>query len=328
MRLLYCHMTAFFVGSILDLIIGDPYWMPHPVRLIGRLISALEKKLLDENASGKTKQRAGAGTCVIVISLTAVVTLALLLSAYLIHPFAGIVVESILTCYLIAARSLAAESMKVYNALESGTIKEARKAVSMIVGRDTDSLDRAGVTRAAVETVAENTSDGVIAPMLYAFIGGPVLGFIYKAINTMDSMIGYKNERYGDFGRAAAKTDDAVNFLPSRLSAYLMTVAAYICRGFSGKDAFRIYRRDRYNHKSPNSAQTESVCAGALGVKLGGPSFYFGQLVEKPSIGDAKRDIKPEDIKKSIRLMYMTEFLLCLVFAFAAAIAICFIVNV
>ena len=325
MGLILCHMIALFAGILLDLIIGDPHWMPHPVRLIGRLIGALEKRLLSENAPAAKKRRAGSCTCMIVILGTAACTFLILWLTYNVHPYAGIAVESILTCYLMAARSLATESLKVYKALETGSVDDARHAVSMIVGRDTNSLDKAGVTRAAVETVAENTSDGVIAPLVYTALGGPVAGFIYKAINTMDSMIGYKNERYEDFGRTAARMDDIVNYIPARLSAVLMILAAYIGgKEYSGKDAWRIFKRDRYNHKSPNSAQTESVFAGALKIRLAGPASYFGKTVEKPFIGDDIRPTEYRDIKKSIYLMYMTEFLLCVICAAAAVVIIAY----
>jgi adenosylcobinamide-phosphate synthase len=205
----------------------------------------------------------------------------------------------------------------VYKALKANDTEKARKAVSMIVGRDTEKLDDEGIAKAAVETVAENTSDGVIEPLLYTAIGGPVLGFAYKAINTLDSMVGYHNDRYENFGSFSARLDDIVNFIPARISAGLMIISAYICGVFngiySGKRAVRIFKRDRFNHKSPNSAQTESVCAGALGIKLAGDASYFGKLVKKPYIGDAERNIENEDIKRAGRLMYISEFI-CFVF--------------
>ncbi|MCR5607989.1 MAG: adenosylcobinamide-phosphate synthase CbiB, partial [Lachnospiraceae bacterium] len=220
-----------------------------------------------------------------------------------------------MTYYILATKCLRVESMKVYDCLKSGSLEESRKAVSMIVGRDTACLNEEGITKAAIETVAENTSDGVIAPMIYTAIGGPVLGFIYKGINTMDSMIGYKNDKYINFGRAAAKLDDVVNYIPARISAISMICAAFICRIFGGtniysaKRAYNIFKRDRYNHKSPNSAQTESVCAGALGLKLAGDAVYFGKLVKKPFIGDETRKTEYEDIKRANNLMYITAVL-------------------
>ena len=218
--------------------------------------------------------------------------------------------ESIMTYQILATKCLKVESMKVYKKLTTGTIEEARYAVSMIVGRDTQSLDEKQVAKAAVETVAENTSDGVIAPMLYLAIGGPILGFLYKAINTMDSMIGYKSDRYIDYGRAAAKLDDVVNYIPSRISAWLMIVACiFLGKSYSEKDALRIFLRDRYCHTSPNSAQTEAACAGALGLRLAGDASYFGKVVKKPYIGDARREIEPADIVRANRLLYGSAFI-------------------
>ena len=205
------------------------------------------------------------------------------------------------------------ESTKVYTALKKNDLLGARYAVSMIVGRDTNVLDEAGVARAAVETVAESTSDGVIAPMLYTALGGPVLGMIYKAVNTMDSMVGYKNDKYLYLGRAAAKLDDVLNFIPSRLCAWIMIFAAYLpSKGheFDGKNAKKIFLRDRFNHASPNSAQTESVCAGALRVRLAGDAWYFGKLVKKKYIGDDLRPVEPEDIRRANRLLYRTSWIL------------------
>lgn len=304
------HIIAFLIGYILDLIVGDPMNFPHPIRLIGTLISKLDKALNKRRA----RMREGVLLCVIVVLASSSVTTLLIVGAYMLHIVMGIVVEAILTCYILAARSLQVESMKVYHKLKDGTLEEARYAVSMIVGRDTDVLDHEGVTKAAVETVAENTSDGVIAPMLYTALGGPILGFIYKAVNTMDSMVGYHNEKYEYFGKAAARLDDIFNYIPSRLSAVFMILASYLCgKDFSGKEAVRIYKRDRGVTKSPNAGQTESVCAGALGIRLAGDASYFGKIVEKPYIGDAGRSIEPEDIKRSCMLMYVTELITVLV---------------
>lgn len=221
-----------------------------------------------------------------------------------------------MTYQILAVKCLKVESMKVYQCLKNGNLEQARKAVSMIVGRDTEHLDEEGVAKAAIETVAENTSDGVIAPMLYLAVGGPILGFLYKAVNTMDSMIGYKNDKYLYFGKAAAKLDDFVNFLPARISACLMIVASFFAgRHFSGKGAWTIYKRDRKKHTSPNSAQTEAVCAGALSIRLAGDASYFGKIVKKPYIGEAVRGVEYEDIKRANHLMYITAWLcevLCL----------------
>lgn len=297
------HMIAFFAGFVLDLIFGDPHWLPHPIRLIGRLIGLLEKWLYKK----ENLPRQGKILVFLVLLVTGSVVGGILLLSYCIHPVAGCVVESIMTYQILAVKSLKKESMKVYEKLKNGTLQEARKAVSMIVGRDTQVLDETGVTKAAVETVAENTSDGMIAPMLYLAIGGPFLGFLYKAVNTMDSMIGYKNDRYLYFGRAAAKLDDVANYIPSRISAYLMIAACFFAgRAFDGKRAYRIHKRDSRKHASPNAAQTEAVCAGALGVRLAGDASYFGKIVKKPWIGDDIRPVETEDIRRANRLLYLT----------------------
>lgn len=306
------HMPAFFLGFLLDLLLGDPYCLPHPIRLIGKLISKTEQHLL---AKGKGRNevrelKAGKRMVFIVLCCTFLAASAILFLAYGLHVCLGMAVEAVMTYYILAAKCLKVESMKVYRCLKEQGLEKARAAVSMIVGRDTACLDEEGVAKAAVETVAENTSDGVIAPMLYAAVGGPILGFLYKAVNTMDSMIGYKNDKYMYFGRAAAKLDDLVNFLPARISACLMIAASYLGgKDFSGKEAKRIYKRDRRNHASPNSAQTESVCAGALGIRLAGDASYFGRIVKKPTIGDALRKVEYEDIKRANRLMYLTAWL-------------------
>lgn len=320
------HIIALLLGVILDLIIGDPYKLPHPIRLIGGLIGKLDHlfmdKRIDKERNKNTERLLGLILVLIVISLTALVTSIVLIGAYLINPILGMVIEAILSFYILAAKSLKVESMKVYYALKNKSINEARYAVSMIVGRDTDSLDKEGIIRAAVETVAENTSDGVIAPLIYLSFGGPIVGLVYKAINTMDSMIGYHNERFENFGMTAAKLDDIVNYIPSRISAWLMILASFIGgKDYDGKNALKIFKRDRYNHKSPNSAQTESVCAGALGVRLAGDASYFGQIVKKPYIGDANRNIRVSDIERANRLMLITEGL-CLLIAVIILVSI------
>ena len=290
-------------GFLLDCLIGDPYDMPHPVRLIGKLISDTEgfvrKKFRD-------LFRGGVFLVITVVLITAAVSGSLLFLAYRIHPVAGVIVESIMIFYLLAARNLRDESMKVYKAAKAGDTEGARKAVSMIVGRDTSKLDRDGIVRAAVETVAENTSDGVTAPMFWIAIGGAVGGFVYKAVNTMDSMIGYKNEKYKDLGRTAAKLDDVLNYIPSRFTALLMVFSCPFIR-LDGKNAYRIWKRDRRKHASPNSAQTESACAGALHLRLAGDAWYFGVLHKKEYIGDDDRAIEPADIIRANRLMYVSS---------------------
>ena len=313
------HMIAFWGGFLLDLLLGDPCFLPHPVRLIGRCITAAEKRIRGKALEDGGKEiRQGAILVSLVLISVVTVSAFLLWAAYRLHPYAGMLVEGLMTYQILAVKSLKEESTKVYQRLKEGNLIQARAAVSMIVGRDTDCLDEEGVTRAAVETVAENTSDGVIAPMLYLALGGPVLGFFYKAVNTMDSMVGYKNEKYLYFGRAAAKLDDALNFIPARVSACLMIAAAFLSGGdFSGRNAVRIYRRDRRKHASPNSAQTESVCAGALGIRLAGDASYGGKTVKKPYIGDASRGVEYEDIRRANRMMYVTAWLcevICMLF--------------
>ena len=306
------HIIAFFLGFLLDLLFGDPYWLPHPIRFIGSLIARVEKWFLGKNKDRNEKKELWQGIYMVIIVLfsTMTVTTLILCLTYYINCYLGIAVETIMTYQILATKCLKVESMKVYHCLKDKTIPEARNAVSMIVGRDTDCLDERGVAKAAIETVAENTSDGVIAPMLYTALGGPILGFLYKAVNTMDSMIGYKNEKYLYFGRTAAKLDDVVNFLPARISAYLMIAASFIGgKCFSGKRAYYIYKRDNRNHASPNSAQTESVCAGALGIQLAGDASYFGKIVKKPYIGDNVRAVEYEDIKRVNLLMYLTAWL-------------------
>lgn len=311
------HIIAFIAGFVLDLLIGDPHFIPHPVRLIGSLISFLDKRLnsdvkynSSENEANLTKYKRGVLLAFTVIFATFAVSVIILVAAYSINLYAGVIAEAVMTWQILATKCLRVESMRVYDALSTDGVDAGRRAVSMIVGRDTSVLDEAGVTRAAVETIAENTSDGVIAPMLYTAIGGPVLGFVYKAVNTMDSMLGYKNDKYMYFGRFAARLDDVVNFIPARISAYLMIAAAFIGgRQFDGRNAYRIFKRDRFNHASPNSAQTESVCAGALRVQLAGDAVYFGKLVKKKYIGDRLREIEYEDIKRANMLMYITAFL-------------------
>lgn len=310
------HMFAFAAGFLLDLMIGDPYSFPHPIRWIGNLIAKIEAVLRKETQKNNRELHLGIWMVAAVVGITVVVSASVLVIAYQIHSYLGVVVELVMTYQILATKCLKIESMKVYERLKAEDVEGARKAVSMIVGRDTKVLSEEGIAKAAIETVAENTSDGVIAPMLYTALGGPVLGWMYKAINTMDSMIGYKNEKYLYFGRAAAKLDDVVNYLPSRISAYLMIVAAGLSgKAYSAKKAFQIYRRDRRKHASPNSAQTEAACAGALGIRLAGDASYFGKVVKKPYIGDADKAVEYEDIRRANHLLYMTAIIceiLCL----------------
>ncbi|MDO4619013.1 MAG: adenosylcobinamide-phosphate synthase CbiB [Lachnospiraceae bacterium] len=305
----YIFFTALIGGFVLDLLIGDPHGFPHFVILIGRLITALEKllrKIFPKNRGGE--RAAGVVLVILTLLLSGGIPLFLLLLLARIWLPAAWLFELFLCWQIPAVRSLRTESMKVYEALKKGNLEEARYAVSMIVGRDTANLTAEGVIKAAVETVAENTSDGVVAPLLFTALGGCVGGCLYKAVNTMDSMVGYRNEKYRYFGTAAAKLDDIVNFIPARLSALLMIAAAALT-GFDVKNAYRIFRRDRLKHASPNSAQTESVCAGALQLQLAGDAWYFGELHKKPTIGDPIRQVTPEAIPDANKLMYATAWL-------------------
>ena len=309
-------LTACTAGFFLDFIFGDPVWLYHPVRLIGKGISFGERqlrKLCSRNKSGRGLVATGAVLWMCIAGLSFLIPLGVIALAQKIHPALRFVLESFWCYQIVAARCLCKESGKVYERLKAEDLPGARRAVSMIVGRDTENLSAEGVTKAAVETVAENTSDGVTAPLIYMLIGGAPLGFLYKAVNTMDSMLGYKNDKYLYFGRIPAKMDDVFNYIPSRITALFMIAASYLC-GLDGKNAWRIYRRDRRKHASPNAAQTEAVCAGALRVRLAGDAVYFGKLYKKEFIGDAIRQIEPEDIKRAGRLMYVTAFLMLLVF--------------
>lgn len=283
--------------------------------MIGILITWTEKIIRGCLPDLKRAERFGGFLLVvIVVSVSTLVPFGLLFLMYRWNFFLGLAAESFMCYQILAVKSLKTESGRVYDALREQGLSEGRKAVSMIVGRDTARLTEEGVIKAAVETVAENTSDGVIAPMFYMAAGGAVLGFAYKAVNTMDSMVGYKNEKYMYFGTAAARLDDAANFIPARISAFLMIAAAFFC-GMDWRGAVRIYRRDRFNHKSPNAAQTEAVAAGALDVQLAGNAWYFGELYEKPAIGDNIREIVAEDIRGAHRLLYGTAFLGMVLFA-------------
>lgn len=299
-------LIAVLIGFILDCIFGDPPWLPHPVRLIGVMISKGEKLLRRLLPQTSRSEFAGGLLLAIATVLAAfLLPFFILLLAGNISTYLKIAIEALFCYQIFAARSLMRESMKVYYPLKNNDLPTARKYLSWIVGRDTQRLDAEGITKAAVETVAENTSDGVIAPLIFMLLGGAPLGFFYKAVNTLDSMIGYKNDKYFYFGKFAARLDDIMNYIPAVISAYLMLAASFL-PGFDFRNAYRIYKRDRKNHSSPNSAKTESVCAGALNVQLAGDAFYFGKLVKKQTIGDKNRSIQIEDIRRANRLMYRT----------------------
>lgn len=307
-------LIAVCIGVVLDFILGDPHTPYHPVCLIGNLISSLEKhfrKTFPKSQQGELVGGFGLAICVILIAT--LIPACLIGIAYRIHPYLGIAVEAFLAYTMMATKSLKDESKKVKIALEKDGLEEGRKAVSMIVGRDTNVLDEKGVIKATVETIAENFSDGVIAPLFYMILFGAVGGYMYKAVNTMDSMLGYKNEKYLYFGRAAAKLDDVFNFIPARISAFLLLLASLFLK-LDTRHGYQMFKRDRYNHASPNSAQTEAVAAGVLNVQLAGPAWYFGTYYDKKTIGDDIRPIELEDITRMHKLMYLATILGVLIF--------------
>lgn len=297
-------VLAAVLSFLLDILLGDPAWMPHPVVLMGRCITRLEAGLRRAfPASPRGELAAGAVLAAALPAGTLLVTGGVLYGLGLAHPVLRFGMEILWGWQALAMRGLRDESRSVYRALTEGTLEQARKAVSRIVGRDTQALTEEGVIKAAVETVAENFSDGVAAPMFYLLLGGAPLALCYKAVNTLDSMVGYKNDRYLYFGRASARLDDLANWIPARLAALLLAAAAAL-GGEDGRAALRVWRRDRRKHASPNSAQTEAAMAGALGVELAGPAFYFGRRCDKPAIGDPLRPIEPRDILRANRLLY------------------------
>lgn len=308
--MIFIKILPLLIGFCLDLLIGDPHEIPHPVVRIGRLISFLEKMLrtvFPKTAVGE--KAAGFTLWVMTAAVSAAIPWGILYICGKISLWLKIAVESIMCWQILAIRDLKEESMKVHHELTKGDLPAARQAVSMIVGRDTEQLDEKGIIRAAVETVAENTADGIIAPMLFLALGGAPAGFFYKAVNTMDSMLGYIDPPYTNFGWFPAKADDICNFIPARLAAMLMLLAGFFQR-LNVRNGWKIFRRDRYKHASPNSAQTEAVCAGLLEIQLAGNARYHGILHEKPFIGDPLREIETEDIPRICRLMYLTSFLM------------------
>ena len=299
-------LSALLIGFVIDLLVGDPHSIPHPVVLIGKLIDGTEKlvrRIFPKTVKGENW--AGGVLWVIVTALSTCVPILILLLCHWVSPWLRLAVESLMCWQILATKSLRDESMKVYDALESGDLQKSRYAVSMIVGRDTADLDDAAITRATVETVAENTSDGIVAPLLCLALGGAPLGFFYKAVNTMDSMLGYVEPPYKNIGLVPAKMDDVMNFLPSRFSAFMMLLSGWML-GLDVKNGWKIFRRDRFNHASPNSAQTESVAAGLLGLRLAGDAVYHGVLHKKKYIGDPVREIEHRDIPRACRLLYVT----------------------
>lgn len=307
----YLFLVIIIISYTLDLIVGDPYWFPHPVIYMGKMISTLEKFSRKHFIRLKI-----AGMWIWIVTSSISYTIAYIVC--IIFNF-NIILDSIITivllCTCFSTRCLANEAIKVYIALEEGSIDEARKKLSYIVGRDTVNLSESEIIRATVETVAENTVDGTISPMFYAFCGGVPLAVMYKAVNTMDSMLGYKNERYKDIGMFSAKMDDLFNYIPARISLISFSIASFFL-GYDYKNCFKVGIRDRKNHKSLNCVYPEGAVSGALGIQLGGTNTYFGKNIFKPTIGDKRREIERDDIKKSIKLLYFSTFITLILFIF------------
>ena len=306
MRVEYQVLTAFGV----DLLLGDPRWLPHPVKLIGRFAAVIEAPLRQAISNMRV---AGIVAVLAVLAATGLVALALIMGAARLHPIAGDIVSIALLYTCFAGRDLARHSQRVYQALAADDLPEARRRVAMLVGRDTERLDEPEVVRGAVESVAENMVDGVTAPLLFAVLGGPVGALLYKAVNTLDSTFGYKNERYLQFGWASARLDDVINYIPARITAPFVSVAAGFL-GLNALGAFRIYHRDGRKHPSPNSGLTEAAVAGALGVQLGGLNYYFGAPSERPRMGDPIAPLQRAHILQANRLMLLTSALALLIF--------------
>ena len=297
-----------WIAYVLDLIFGDPQNVVHPVQVIGKIISAGEKVLLRK----KYKFLAGAVLNIFTVSIT--YTLMYLISKSVKISVFFMIIEIYLMYTIFSINSLAREGNRVYRILKEGDIERARKDLSYLVSRDTEMMDEKMIIRSTMETISENTVDGIVAPMFYMFLGGMPLAMAYKAINTLDSMVGYKNEKYMDFGKFSAKVDDAVNFIPARITGILIVLASMIL-GYDYKNSLKIFIRDRKNHSSPNSAHSEASVAGALGVQFGGKVSYFGKETDKPTIGDKTKEFELEDIRKNIRIMYVTSFLSLVIFS-------------
>ena len=313
-----------WIAYVLDLIFGDPQNIIHPVQVIGKMISSGEKSLLEKKYKSDRKYKFFAGMIlnITVISLTYGIT-------YLIRRTSeNSIILTVAEIYLMytvfSINSLAREGNRVYNILKEGNIERARKDLSYLVSRDTGTMDEKMIIRSTMETISENTVDGIVAPMMYMFLGGLPLSMTYKAINTFDSMVGYKNEKYMDFGKFSAKLDDVANFIPARVTGILIVISAMIL-GYDYKNSLKIFIRDRKNHSSPNSGHAEAGVAGALGVQFGGRVSYFGKEVDKPVIGDKIKDFELEDIKKNIKIMYAASFLSLVVFS-VISLGICFLI--
>ena len=309
------NLLSIYTGYALDLIIGDPYSFPHPVRYIGKLISIVEKQIRKITSSDKGLKIAGFFLWFIVVGATFGIT-TLVLQLFKFNKLAYFIVNTILIYTTLATKCLKDESVKIYKVLKTGDLEKSRIQLSYIVGRDTTNLNEKEIVRATVETVAENTVDGIIAPLFYGFIGGAPLAMSYKAVNTLDSTVGYKNDKYYYLGFASAKIDDIANYIPARLGVILLSLGSLFA-GFNFKDALKIGIRDRKNHKSPNCAFSEGAVAGALGIQLGGTNVYFGKEVYKPTIGDKTREIEIEDIVRTNKIMYSSSIISIIIFTVA-----------
>ncbi|WKV09927.1 adenosylcobinamide-phosphate synthase CbiB [Thermoanaerobacterium sp. CMT5567-10] len=292
----------------LDLMIGDPEGYPHPVRLMGKLISFLERKFREIAKTARQERIAGYFLCAVVVFTSYISGYLIIYLLKELNVYLGKILDMLLIYTCLATNDLAKSAMRVYSPLKNDNIVEARKMLSFIVSRDTENLGYSDIVRGVVETVAENISDGIIGPLFYAFIGGAPLALAYKASSTLDSMVGYKNEKYAEIGYASAKLDDVLNFLPARITGLLIVASSFLLR-YDYKNSFRILKRDRLKHESPNSAHGEAAVAGALNVELGGLNYYFGKPELKPKLGDGKEALKLEHIKDSVKIMYMTSFL-------------------
>lgn len=309
------NLLSIYTGYVLDLIIGDPYSFPHPVRYIGKLISIVEKQIRKITSSDKGLKIAGFFLWFIVVVTTFAIT-TLILQLFKFNKVIYFIVNTILIYTTLATKCLKDESVKIYKVLKTGDLDKSRIQLSYIVGRDTTNLNEKEIVRATVETVAENTVDGIIAPLFYGFIGGAPLAMAYKAVNTLDSTVGYKNDKYYYLGFASAKIDDIANYIPARLGVILLSLGSLFA-GFNFKDALKIGIRDRKNHKSPNCAFSEGAVAGALGIQLGGTNVYFGKEVYKPTIGDKTREIEIEDIVRTNKIMYSSSIISIIIFTVA-----------
>lgn len=296
------HVSAITLAYIIDRIVGDPPSWPHPVKWMGSLISLLDKHW----NRGKARKWKGFAMVVLILFLVLLVTSCITFIAYRIHIVAGVLMEAVLISTTIAQKGLQDAALEVYRPLQDHQLDEARKKLSYIVGRDTNQLDEREITRGAVETVAENTSDGVTAPMFWAFVGGAPLAFVYRAVNTCDSMVGYKNDRYHEFGFASAKLDDLMNWIPARLTGMLMILVNKTLQG-SKKEAWQLLFRDAGNHPSPNSGWCEAAAAALLGVQLGGRNTYKGVVSQRALIGNPLRPLTSNDIIETIKILKRTS---------------------